>query len=89
MVEKGKKKTPARKLSFGEAVSEVEGILEALESETVDIDTLGQEVKRAVELIQVCRQKLEKTDSEVRDLVAGLETGASEKGDPETEDLPF
>lgn len=89
MVEKGSKKTPAKKLSFGEAVSEVEEILESLESETVDIDTLGEEVKRAVELIQICRQKLEKTEGEVRDLVAGLETGSSDQADSETKDLPF
>jgi exodeoxyribonuclease VII small subunit len=79
------KKTPARKLSFGEAVREVEEILGGLEQEDVDIDRLGDEVKRAVELIQVCREKLEKTDREVRDLVAGLqaadEAGAAGKGE--------
>ena len=89
MVEKGKKKTPAKKLSFGEAVDEVEEILAALESETVDIDTLGQEVKRAVELIQVCREKLNKTDSEVRELVAGLETNEPDQGTDDDKGLPF
>ena len=67
------RKTPARKPSFGEAVAEVEQILAGLEADDVDIDRLGDEVKRAVELIQLCRQKLEKTDREVRDLVAGLQ----------------
>ena len=79
MVEKGKKKIPVKKLSFGEAVSEVEEILANLESETVEIDTLGEQVKRAVELIQVCREKLEKTDSEVRELVSGLESDQADK----------
>ena len=85
------KKTPAKKLSFGEAVSEVEEILANLEQDEVDIDLLGEEVKRAVELIQVCRQKLEKTDGEVRELVAGLQQSGSEE-EPEAgsgEDLPF
>ena len=67
------RKTPARKLSFGDAVREVEEILAGLEEQDVDIDRLGDEVKRAVELIQVCREKLEKTDREVRELVAGLQ----------------
>lgn len=75
MVEK--KRVPAKKLSFGEAVREVEEILAGLEADEVDIDQLGSEVGRAVELIQVCRQKLEKTDQEVRDLVAGLSSGDS------------
>ena len=74
------RKTPARKLSFGEAVREVEEILSGLEQEDVDIDRLGDEVRRAVELIQVCREKLEKTDREVRDLVAGLQAGDETPG---------
>lgn len=61
------------KMTFGEAVTEVERILAGLEADDVDIDRLGDEVKRAVELIRLCRQKLEKTDREVRDLVAGLQ----------------
>lgn len=84
MTEKAKKATPVSKLSFGEAVGEVEEILAELERDNVDIDHLGERVKRAVELIQVCREKLEKTDGEVRDLVAGLKDE-----DPEEEDTPF
>ena len=83
MTQKKAKPTPAKKLSFSEAVGEVEEILAGLERENVDIDSLGEEVKRAVELIQVCREKLEQTDREVRGLVAGLQT------DAETEDTPF
>lgn len=73
------KRTPAKKLSFGEAVNEVETILADLEADEVDIDELGDQVKRAVDLIRVCREKLEKTDAEVRDLVAGLSGEAAER----------
>ncbi len=92
MAEKKAKPTPAKKLSFGEAVSEVEEILAGLERENVDIDGLGDEVKRAVELIQVCREKLAKTDAEVRGLVAGLQSENKvddSKESPNGEDLPF
>ncbi len=70
-----KKPIPPKKLSFGEAVSEVEEILARLEDDEVDIDRLGKEVARAVALLQVCREKLNRTENEVRDLVAGLQTG--------------
>jgi exodeoxyribonuclease VII small subunit len=72
-------------------VSEVEEILANLEDDAVDIDTLGAEVKRAVELLQVCRARLEKTDGEVRGLVAGLEQPGDENAaaDSSDEDLPF
>jgi exodeoxyribonuclease VII small subunit len=61
-------------------VAEVEEILSGLEEETVDIDRLGEEVARAVELIQICREKLERTDREVRDLVAGLQSAPADEG---------
>jgi exodeoxyribonuclease VII small subunit len=73
-----KKRPPAKKVSFGDAVEEVEGILARLEAEEIDIDDLSREVKRAVELIKICREKLAKTDSEVRELVADLEAQAGE-----------
>ncbi|MFO7653261.1 MAG: exodeoxyribonuclease VII small subunit [Candidatus Krumholzibacteriia bacterium] len=73
-----KKPKGPRELSFGEAVAEVEAILGRLEEDDVDIDDLAGEVKRAVELIQVCRRKLERTDTEVRELVAQLEDQAPE-----------
>jgi exodeoxyribonuclease VII small subunit len=80
-------------------MDEVETILAGLEREDVDIDRLGAEVKRAVELITVCREKLARTDREVRDLVAGLQDDGQDAGpvaaaDTDTEadedkDLPF
>jgi len=85
------KRTPAKKLSFGEAVSEVEQILAGLEQDEIDIDRLSEEVRRAVELIQVCREKLDRTDTEVRELVAGLQQPGpeDEATDSSGEDLPF
>ncbi len=72
------KKTPVSKLSFSEAVGEVEAIVARLESEEIDIDELAGEVKRAVELVSACRERLERTDGEVRELVARLQDDARE-----------
>lgn len=66
------KKTPISKLSFSEALAEVEGIVARLENEQTDVDELAAEVARAVELITACRARLERTDHEVRELVARL-----------------
>lgn len=82
------KKKPAKNLSFGDAVAEVEDILSGLEQDNVDIDKLGEEVRRAVELIQVCRGKLEKTDAEVKQLVEGLQTSSGDDASAE-EEVPF
>jgi exodeoxyribonuclease VII small subunit len=95
-----RKKAQGKDPSFRKAVEEVEAILLRLEAEEVDIDDLSREVGRAVELIKLCRSKLEKTDSEVRRLVADLEaepgTAAEDGAAPEAADpeegntgLPF
>ncbi len=99
-----KKRAPAKKLSFSEAVAEVEEILGRLEEDAIDIDDLAAEVRRAVELIQICREKLGRTDREVRELVAGLQAGTdpaaaesagddraagAARGEPAGEDLSF
>jgi exodeoxyribonuclease VII small subunit len=56
-------------IKYNEAVSELNTILEDLESERVDVDELTVRVKRAVELIKLCREKIEETELEVRKIV--------------------
>lgn len=56
-------------IKYNEAVSELNSILEDLESERVDVDELTARVKRAVELIKLCREKIEETELEVRKIV--------------------
>jgi exodeoxyribonuclease VII small subunit len=71
--------------AFGAAVEEVERILARLEAEQVDIDDLAREVRRAVELIGLCRSKLAATETEVRAYVDALqapESGAPAGGGP-------
>lgn len=67
------RKTPVNKLSFSDAMAEVEAIVSKLENEETDLDELSAAVKRAVELIGSCRQRLERTDLEVRELVSRLD----------------
>ncbi len=64
-----KEKTP----SFGEAITEVEGILSRLEADEIDIDDLSSEVKRAVTLVDACRDKLRKTEMEIKAFVDDLD----------------
>jgi len=56
-------------IKYNEAVNELNTILEDLESERVDVDELTVRVKRAVELIKLCREKIEETELEVRKIV--------------------
>jgi len=56
-------------IKYNEAVNELNTILEDLESERVDVDELTVRVKKAVELIKLCREKIEETELEVRKIV--------------------
>lgn len=54
------------KLSYSEAMEEVEKILARFNSGEMDVDTLTEEVKRATELITMCKERLNKVQSDVR-----------------------
>lgn len=57
-----------REISYSEAMAEIEKILTKLRGESVDVDILTTEVKRASELIEMCKKRLHATDEEVRKL---------------------
>lgn len=57
-----------KKISYTEAMAEIEKIMTKLRSESIDVDTLADEVKRASELIEMCKQRLHTTEEEVRKL---------------------
>lgn len=70
------KRIPVSKLSFSDAVAEVESIVARLENEDIDIDELAGEVQRAIELVSACRARLERTSEEVREMVTRLQEAA-------------
>ena len=63
-------------LGFRQAMEELEGILERIEGEEIDIDQLAQELRRAAQLLDLCRGKIRKAEVEVTQIVQSLtETG--------------
>lgn len=64
---------PAPALSFRDAMEELEGILERIEGEEVDIDRLAEELRRAAQLLDLCRGKIRKAEVEVTQIVQSLE----------------
>ena len=70
---KKKKKKATSQVPYGEAVREIETILESIDRDEIDIDELSVKVQRAVDLIEVCRDKLRATEVQVNEVLAGLE----------------
>lgn len=68
-------------IGYGDAIRELEVILEEIERDDVDVDLLSTKVKRAAELIRLCRGKIHATRIEVEEIVAGLDpvTAAEEE----------
>jgi exodeoxyribonuclease VII small subunit len=60
-------------IGYADAVAELEEILSELESEDVDVDHLATQVKRAADLIELCRGRLDLARTEITRIVADLE----------------
>jgi exodeoxyribonuclease VII small subunit len=59
--------------SFRQAMTELEGILGRIEGEEIDIDQLAEELRRAAQLLDLCRGKIRKAEVEVTQIVQSLE----------------
>jgi exodeoxyribonuclease VII small subunit len=66
--------TPAE-IGYGEALAELEGILDEIEDDSVDVDVLATRVRRAAELLRVCRDRIASARIEVTQIVADLDPG--------------
>ena len=61
------------KLTYTEAIAELEAIVEEIENEDISVDDLSEKVKRASELIRLCKTKLTKTEQEVNEVLKEIE----------------
>ena len=52
--------------SYADAMKELEAIVAIMQSDECDIDSLSGYTSRALELLKYCREKLYKTDQEVK-----------------------
>ena len=75
-------------LGYAEAMAELEGILDELEGDDLDVDVLAERVRRASELLTVCRGRITRAQADVDRIVTDLEEfEASELGlEPEADE---
>lgn len=59
--------------TYSEAIKELEAILDRIESGDLEVDVLTTEIKKASELIKFCKDKLFKTDEEIKKIFDGME----------------
>lgn len=64
----------AKKETYAEAMKRLETIVSRIESNELDIDELGENLKEAQKLIKCCREKLYKADTEIKKMLGDAET---------------
>ena len=63
----------AESIGYAEAMAELETILDELEGDHLDVDMLADRVKRASELIKLCRTRIAAAQEDVNRIVTDLE----------------
>jgi exodeoxyribonuclease VII small subunit len=60
------------KINYTEAILELERIVAEIEEGEISVDILSDKVKRAAELIRICKEKLTKTEEDVSKILEDL-----------------
>ena len=55
---------------YEEALQELQTIVHRMENDELDIDQLSTQLKRAQELIKLCKDKLTKTDEKIKKILS-------------------
>jgi exodeoxyribonuclease VII small subunit len=63
----------AKEQTYGEAMHELQEIMNRIENEELDVDVLMDEVKKATKLIKFCKDKLYKTNEEIQKILDQIE----------------
>lgn len=64
---------PKKKITYKEAIQEIEETIMTIENEELDVDDLSAKVKRVSELLKICKGKLQNTEEEVQKILDEME----------------
>ena len=56
-------------IKYEAAMAELQSIVHKMENDELDIDQMAEQLKRAQELIKLCKDKLTKTDAEIKKIL--------------------
>lgn len=56
-------------MKYEEAIRKLEDIVRKMENDELDIDQMSVQLKEAQQLIKLCRDKLTKTDEEIKKIL--------------------
>ena len=76
-----------KKLSYSQAIGELERIIDEIEAESINVDVLAEKVKRATHLIKFCKGNLRTTEEAVKKALSEIEEKTGEEGPEASEDI--
>ena len=59
-----------QEIKYEAAFAELQSIVRRMENDELDIDQMSEQLKRAQQLIKICKDKLTKTDEEIKKILA-------------------
>ena len=62
-----------KKITYNEAIAEIEEVLEKIENEELDVDELAEKVKRVAVLLKLCKEKLFSTSEQLEAILKEME----------------
>ncbi len=71
----------SNQVKYREAVERLDEIIRQLDDEDVDVDELAEQVKEAVELIRLCKLKIDKAELQVKKVVDDFSKEAKDSND--------
>ena len=60
----------SKETKYEAAFAELQAIVHKMENDELDIDQMADQLKRAQELIKLCKDKLTKTDEEIKKILS-------------------
>jgi exodeoxyribonuclease VII small subunit len=64
-----------KKINYTDAILELEKIVAEIEEGEISVDILSEKVKRAAELIKICKEKLTATEEDVNKILDSIKEG--------------
>jgi exodeoxyribonuclease VII small subunit len=65
-------------MNYTEAYEELQELVQYMESGQINVDELALKVKRAAELIKICKVKLHETEEDVQKILKDLDANSNE-----------
>lgn len=60
-------------IKYHKAIKKLDEIIAKIEDEEIDVDELSASVKEAVMLIKTCKERIQKAEMEVKNVVEGFD----------------